>query len=189
MSVKLIKSATHVCVDSPYHPDFPTRAKKLGGKWEPASRRWCFDIRDVDRVAGMCRDIFGTDGESPETLETITVRLTCKGTSASASGIYFAGRSVCYATGRDSGAKLSEGVILLSGRVKSGGSMKNWTTEITAGTVLEIRDIPLAAVKANTDNDWDIVILPEHLDPKIALEAEKVRLLARLAEIETELAN
>lgn len=47
-----------------------------------------------------------------------------------------AGRTIARAWGRDSGAKLGDGVVKLQGRVGSGGSMKNWETVVDADVVL-----------------------------------------------------
>ena len=51
-----------IAVSSPYHPNFPARARTLGGIWDTARRVWVFDAADNDRVRSLCRDIYGTDG-------------------------------------------------------------------------------------------------------------------------------
>jgi DNA repair protein RadC len=51
-----------IAVRSPYHPNFPARARTLGGIWDAAQRVWVFDAADNDRVRSLCREIYGTDG-------------------------------------------------------------------------------------------------------------------------------
>jgi DNA repair protein RadC len=51
-----------IAVSSPYHPNFPARARSLGGVWDAARRVWVFDSADHDRVRSLCCEIYGTDG-------------------------------------------------------------------------------------------------------------------------------
>ncbi len=51
-----------IAVSSPYHPNFPAKARGLGGIWDTARRVWVFDAGDHDRVRSLCREIYGTDG-------------------------------------------------------------------------------------------------------------------------------
>jgi DNA repair protein RadC len=50
-----------IAVSSPYHPDFPLKARSLGGIWDTARRVWLFDAGDHDRVRSLCREIYGGD--------------------------------------------------------------------------------------------------------------------------------
>jgi len=52
-----------ISVSSPYHPDFPLKARSLGGMWDIARRVWVFDASDEDRVRLLCREIYGSDGQ------------------------------------------------------------------------------------------------------------------------------
>jgi len=56
-----------IAVASPYHPNFPLRARSLGGVWDAARRVWIFDAGDQDRVRSLCREIYGTDGKETGT--------------------------------------------------------------------------------------------------------------------------
>lgn len=51
-----------IALSSPYHPNFPPRARSLGGIWDTARRVWIFDAGDHDRVRSLCREIYGSDG-------------------------------------------------------------------------------------------------------------------------------
>jgi hypothetical protein len=52
-------------VTTPYHPDFPARARMLGGTWDGARRVWLFDVGEGERVKTLCREVYGTDGSEP----------------------------------------------------------------------------------------------------------------------------
>src|ERR1700757_2994030 len=56
-----------IAVSSPYHPNFPARARSLGGIWNPARRVWVFDSADHDRVRSLCREIYGTENDEAGT--------------------------------------------------------------------------------------------------------------------------
>lgn len=77
---------------------------------------------------------------------------------------------------------------MLSGKVRSGGSAKNWDTIIEGGTRLRIKDVPRPIAERA---GWTIIApnAPETI-AKIAaidresLTAERGRLVARIAEID-----
>jgi len=56
------------------------------------------------------------------------------------------GRTIACAFGRDSGAKLGDGIIWIYGIKKSGGSVKNWYTEVREAT-FEIQNFPIERTK------------------------------------------
>ena len=65
MPLSIVAQDGRIAVSSPYHPDFPARARMLGGEWDPGRRVWLFDEADSDRVRTLCREIYGTDGSEP----------------------------------------------------------------------------------------------------------------------------
>lgn len=182
--VQVNVEADRVLVKAPYNPDFPSEARLLGGKWR--APLWVFDSRDEERVRELCRLIYGTDGTGCN--ELVTLRVTVTGHWAEQQdGIYLAGRQVARAFGRDSGAKLGPGVVVLSGRFDSGGSVKNWTTECKAGTIFELRDVPRRAAEKEADENGGCtieIIGGEAVIDVEALTHERERLLARIAEID-----
>ena len=152
MSVEIDCSGTRIKVQSPYNPEFVQGAKLLGGKWERPY--WTFDRRDEDRVRDLCVRIYGegaataTGFTAPVARCTLRVILLAAGSSAwsgyaRTTSLVVAGRPVARVFGRDSGCKLSEGVIVDSGSIGSGGSRKNPGIIWDAGTVLIVRDVPL----------------------------------------------
>lgn len=189
--IKIETRDSKVITTTPYDKNFIQAAKSLGGKWQAPN--WVFDRRDEERVREVCREIYGTDGtDGPG----VTLRVTFEPHhSVWRDAIRIAGREVARATSRDSGAKLGEGVVLLSGGFASAGSVKNWGTESKSdGATVLIRDMPIVAAQR---------IIEEHpagvqaaqledeapVSDKDALREERARLLARLAEIDAALAE
>lgn len=184
--VNITRSGNEISVSSPFNPAFVRRAKYLGGKWNAETKVWTFDARDEEDVRALCLDIYGIDG-SP--VKLVDVRVTYNYSECSdRDAIYFCGREIARAWGRDSGAKLGNGVKLVKGKVHSGGSVKNWATIIEKGTVLVIRDVPEPiALRECGKNDLRLVeILPSTPVVDIAaLKVERDKLVARIAEIDS----
>lgn len=176
-------------LDCPYNHNFVQRAHRLAGQWDEGKGRWRFDARDLEKVKKACMEVFGTDGSIPEKLFTLQARAIVE-ISASRKSIFFAGHQIARAWGRDSGARLGDGVILLEGEVRSGGSRVNWDTIIDDGSVIEIKDltpkqVDLAKRSAERYEKWEILSVVEQ--PNIAtanhIEEEERALRKRLKEI------
>lgn len=178
--VSITTTDTQVIVDSPYNTVVPKKARALGGKWE--RNRWAFDRRDEERVRDLCMEYYGSDGR---TSDLCTIRVTFEPHEDQVCGpISLHGRVIAQAYGRDSGAKLGEDIVCLSGGFTSGGSVKNWRTVPKAGTVVLVRDFPRAEA-LTYDADSGVTIEPEAPIVDVAgLQAERERITARLAEID-----
>ena len=201
MCTTITKTETAIAVKAPYSSTFPAKARALGGKWDGAV--WTFDVRDEERVRDLCLAEYGYDGRSAPQLAT--ARLEFQQTySRRCAPCTFLGRTLASASGRDSGARIgSNGVVLVAGRVTSGGSRANWETVIRAGTTLLVRDLPAAtlaawiAEAAAETPDYGtigycatVTIEPEApVVDRAALAEERARLLARVAEIDAALAE
>ncbi|WP_030185976.1 helix-turn-helix domain-containing protein [Streptomyces capuensis] len=175
-------------VSSPYHPDMPPLARGLGGRWNPANRTWAFDQRDEDRIRDMLRGIFGTDGSPVDQADLITVRWDISNYchSKGDNELRLAGRLVASRRSRDTDVRLGENVVLISGGFPgSAGSMQYPALAPRDNTVIEVRDIPRAAV----DLDDEGITLVESTIDTDALRAERTKLLDRLAEIDAALAT
>ena len=159
----------------------------MGGKWEKPC--WVFDPREEGRVREACLEIYGSDG-----IKSDLVSLRCewrKDEFARTASITLEGRPLFTARGRDSGARVEAGVVLLEGVATSDGSVKNWCTVVRAGTVAIVRDVPRAlaescvAASANPNHSWGFEIEPEAPSEQSAvLRTERERLMARLSEID-----
>ncbi len=62
MPLSIVEEDGRIAVTSPYHPNFPARARVLGGTWDAARRVWLFDLSDRERVRTLCSEIYGPDG-------------------------------------------------------------------------------------------------------------------------------
>lgn len=188
--INITTTTESIAVQAPYHATFVARARDLGGKWRAPS--WVFDVRDENRIRELCRECYGTDGL---TADLCTLRIEWKQSSVvDKAGFVAAGRPVARAFGRDSGAKLDDGVVMLAGGFGSGGSVKNWVTTVDEGTVVLVRDFPraeaerLVAEQPASRRVYAIEAEAPVVDRE-ALSAERERLLARLAEIDQLLAG
>lgn len=169
-------------VTTPYNSKYVYGAKKLGGKWKPALKVWAFDSRDDDKVRALLLEVYGSDGTVSGDLVTARFRTDDKWYGYCKS-LSIGGRTIARAYGRDSGAQLGEGVILLKGKIGSGGSVKNWETQMAMNSEFEVKDIPRDHLDVLPMVVELIRIIENGIDIQ-ALQAEKERLLARLNEIE-----
>jgi DNA repair protein RadC len=62
MAVSIAEQGDRIVVGAPYHPNFPARARLLGGDWDAFRHVWIFDAREDERVRSLCREIYGADG-------------------------------------------------------------------------------------------------------------------------------
>ena len=181
MTVKIDTSETKVVLDSPYHPDLPTKAKALGGKFDGRSRNWSFDIRDLDRVRAMALEVYGTDG-TPQ--ETVTVRMRVD--NGASNPLWVCGRKVAQRYTRDRSVYLGDGVVILDGAFQKSGGSRNYPTLSPDGAViLEIRDVPRPLAEA----DSRVEIVGADKIELSALQARREALLAELAEIDARIAS
>lgn len=187
--VKITEENEKILVRSTYHPDLPQKAKNLGGKWN--GKEWVFDSRDVIRVKELYKSIYGSDGSNGSETE-VTVEITVKKKySVGRGGIFLFGRCIATAFGRDSGAKLGNGIIVKSGEgFDSGGSIKNWFTRVYEDTIFEIRDVPRNIINDENAEGWfSYKIVNEIEINRENLLKEKESLLKRIAEIDSLLEN
>lgn len=190
MKIEITENAA--LVYTPYNANFVTRIKTVGGaKWDGTKKAWKVPANTVDEVRSIMREIYGETDE-PEAVEKVNVRLTFNESYwRTCRPITLLGKTVASAFGRDSGAKVGDGVTFVKGAPESGGSAKNWHTEIPEGSIVILHDVPKSLVSA--DN------LPECVSFEIEasrpeaerndLIAERERLLARIAEIDRLLAE
>ena len=93
------------------------------------------------------------------------------------------GKTIASAYGRDSGAKVGSDVAFIYGSPASGGSVKNWTTVVPKDSVVVLYNVPESLLAHELPSGVAMDILEISIN-KEALEAEREKLLARLAEIE-----
>ncbi len=142
--ISLTADSDTISVQSPYHPRFVSRARELAGKWDVGARAWRFPLSQSERVRSLCQEVYGTDGTAP----TVTLRVAVPEQGTRQLQLWAAGRSLARAYGRDSGAKIGEGIVVVSGGFTSGGSRANPELVVKTGTVVEILDCPEPAAEA-----------------------------------------
>lgn len=189
--VKVTASEDKVTVESPYNPEFPSKARALGGKWSGSKRVWTFDVRDEERVRALCKAIYGYDGnENGEDVDLVTVRYTV--TVDDKNPLWIGGRKVASRIGRDSRVSLGEGVIIIEGEfANSAGSRRypelidRYDAERGVEVTLEVRDAP-RSVAENDSLPGELTIVEEKLAASLTVTLEGDR-LAHFREIKAKL--
>ena len=185
-------TATQLRLSAPYNPDFIGPAKtNLGAKWD--GECWCFDIRDKDAALKFIEARYGWQMGMP--LVSVNVKFN-EDRHYGRGPCILLGRVIAAAKDRDCGVTLGNGVRLLNGVATSGGSAKNWTTEIRADSEFVVHDVPMQMaqdyITGNRKSRNVVVTLVEPLVPvvvdKTSLEDERTALMQRLSEIDTQLA-
>jgi DNA repair protein RadC len=59
MPLSIVERDGRIIVSTPYHANFPARARSLGGIWDKGQRVWVFDAADHARVRSLCGEIYG----------------------------------------------------------------------------------------------------------------------------------
>lgn len=158
MSVRIAVNGSRVTLDSPYHPDLPAQAKRLGGRFDGGSRTWTFDSRDEQRVRDLALAIYGSDG-NPVDLVTVRMVISSENAHRGYQARWFAGREIVARRSRDEAVRLGEGVVIVEGAFRpSAGSVKNPALfrDDDPAVIVEVRDVPRSLVP-NDDPDVQIV--------------------------------
>ena len=186
-AIQVTTTTDQISVVSPYNPEFVKISRNLNGKFDRSASAWKFDPLCEAAVRSALYDIYGyVEGD-----ETLTVRLTARtDISELCSGVSVNGTPIVRAYGRDSGAKVVGDTIMLSGKINSGGSMKNWRTVISEGSVFVVKMNRVSFERLQGSSEW---LAEEHSDQatidRQALIDEKARLVDRIAQIDKQLAN
>lgn len=170
-------------VRSPYNTIFVTQAKKFGGKWSDPS--WVFDVREETRIRDLCKMLYGTDGVCSPDIVSVRAILRSPDNDCYRGPITIFGRVVARAFGRDSGARVGDGVVILEGGFNSGGSVKNWRTVVKDKAEIILRDVPRGLAEKEIAKGADWITLEEET-VRIncdELKSEREKLAARISEI------
>ena len=193
--LKIMKENGRIEVYTPYNADFVKAIKQIGGaRFNGGKKCWMVSADYIEDVREIMTRIYG---HSDQTIaETVDVRIEFEDDYQSEynSDIRIGNQTVCYATGRDSGAKVGVNAVLVDGRMTSGGSAKYWRTCVSNGSVFKIKGVTKSVLEREMDADGNWCIDGEKIPAKVtiistdidveALKAEKERLEKRLAEIE-----
>ncbi|MBD5170045.1 MAG: hypothetical protein HDT20_08025 [Oscillibacter sp.] len=171
-------------ISTPYHSEFVRKIKRCANaKWDPEHNVWVVDAKYVPAVRQIMCDVYG-ESDIPES-KRYDVKLTFhKSVYSICDGVFFFGKCVARAYGRDSGARVGEGVCYLAGECESGGSVRNWQSIVNKGSVVMLYDVPTTLVQDAEPVDGVDYEFIERTPDKNALVSEKNSLLARIAEID-----
>lgn len=179
-------------ITSPYNVDFIRRIKLSGGKWSTVSNRWYVPEPALPAVRAMMMEVYGETDEGPASEYATLVIKYLERVSRTCEPVMLAGRVIASAWSRDGGAKVGDNVAFIAGGPTSGGSAKNWTTEVKEGSVVEIYYMPLnkaeELVKSHPSY-IEVSIKGAPVVDKDALKAEREQLVKRIAEIDALLAD
>lgn len=185
-----IKIDGELKVTTPYNADFVAKCRNFRGKWKKEENAWYFDDSIIEHVRKAMIDFFGTTGEKPYNNCILEV---CNFThSAMTAPVILFGRTIAKAFGRDSGARLGDDIVLIDGDIDSGGSAKNWSTNIINAT-FRINNFPepsldLPEVKKAIDEGWVKVIKDDkNKRSEKEIRADIADLLAKVDELQKEL--
>lgn len=137
--MKTIITEEKIFVVTPFDSDLPRRFRNLKGRWESPAWEFKNDPDILKGIQGILLDVFGWDGTGPT--RTVKIRTT-ETHRRRGLPVTLAGFALAEARGRDSGARTGQEVTLLSGRIGSGGSVKNWESVVYADTEFKIEGFP-----------------------------------------------
>lgn len=101
------------------------------GCWNREKNYWEFNKLLIEDIKKLMKKYFGVENGEFESCQLIIKDLT---TYETLKGIIISGFELCRAFWRDSGAVLGDGVVLIDGKIDSGGSKNWWTTKCEDAT-------------------------------------------------------
>jgi len=105
------------------------------------------------------------------TMETIKLRIMAESDNMRRGGVMFMGVEVAFAHRRDSGGFVGKTARMISGRVDSGGSLKNWHCLVEEGSIFEVEvDAEAYHKNKNRIQKWEI---KEIVEFSVTLERAK----------------
>lgn len=135
-----------------YNEFLVNACRNLGGVWDRESKIWVFPAFVEDKVEELDYK-YNTD--------IVTVEITAKeDLFRHNSAIEIAGYTIAEARDRDSGATLGDGVSMISGKIDSGGSLKNWGTSIEKNSVFRLK-MSKNLMDDYRKDEWDLKIISE----------------------------
>jgi len=156
--INVIANGSFVEVHFPYHAEAKTRIKNMGGRWNGTC--WLVKPEMEADARRVLFDVFGTDGAVG--LKKVTLRVRAKKDLVQHheyGPITCCGKVLARAFGRDSGARVGEDVVLIDGNIRSGGSMKNWTVRIDAGSEFKLVNVFPALMDEYDKDAFDVEVV------------------------------
>lgn len=185
--IKIKVEGKKAYVYTPYNKSFTQKIKKIRSAiWNGSA--WKIDADFVPAVREIIKDVYGYDDTDTE-VDTVSLRVTfLQHQEKWHDDIRMFGKTVAAAYGRNTGAKLGKDAALIKGNVYSGGSVKNWTTNIAMDSVILLNNVPREMYEKRKDTyspeEIKIEIAEDNKNSREKLKEEKERLLKRIAEID-----
>lgn len=173
---------------TPFNRQFVDKVKLMGARWNGSARCWTMDADAVEDVRKVMRDVYGRDDGSAGETVTVTLEFAYGYDSDYGEPVTILGRTIATAFGRDSGARVGDGVMFLEGKPTSAGSRKNWYVSIPSGSIVKLLKVPKTLIEAADLPDGVTMAVTDDSIDRAALESEKAKLMARIAEIDALLA-
>lgn len=173
-------------IHTPFNTDFISQIKKIdGARWDGSKKAWRVPVNCVEAVREIMLDIYGESDIEKAPGKHYDVRLTFHRTvSVTRDSVTIYGRCVAGAYNRNSGGHCDPGVCHIQGAPASGGTAKYWTSIVPEDSIVMLIDVPESMIQKEGKYSKVDYEFTEHVDTKDQLEAEKKRLLARIAEID-----
>lgn len=134
---------------APYDEALARKCRGLNGDWTGSAWEFEHDEDVLAAVKNAVEETFSFDPDAPR----VTARIEFKEDFYQAKAPYTVGGYILsQARSRDSGANVGPGVLLLEGKIGSGGSMKHWSSEVRAGSVFKINNFPKGAKVEDAEN-------------------------------------
>ena len=186
MNIKVDVQEDKVVISAPYDKEFTESMHHFNGKWNSAEKTWTVDIDQLDEVREVLLNVYGVNDLTNDLVDVwVTIPEGHYVGGAQAPAKMF-GKVIATAWGRDSGAKWGPDIVNKNSKCSSGGSTKNWITDVSSGT-FKIKNVSKSRIEQEKDDYLEegfvFDIIEKGID-KEALREEKERLLLRLAEID-----
>jgi hypothetical protein len=176
----------------PCNKEFISEIKNIGSaKWNSDEKCWTVPEEYIDNVREMMMHIYGYSDISKNETVKVTVKFL-EGVAETKDSVKIFGKDVSKATSRDSGARVGENVVLVSGKIESGGSRVYWESQVEEGTIFSLSKVNKNVFdkeKNNPPYKIEILDVKDEVERKSELIAEKEKLLSRISEIDKILEN
>ncbi len=185
-NVELKKESGIIKVRSPYEKAFISEVKMIGGKWDASEKTWDVPEENEEMLRALLLRCYGYAGEDSE---MITVEYSpCDFPSMKQDPTTrIGGIKVLERRSRDGEVSFFNDTIVVSGGFYgSGGSVRYPAVNPKDGTICRSK-ITRAAYDGFGEITKARLTIVKEASKKERLEAEKAKLIARLAEIEKEL--
>ena len=164
-------------IKSPYNKDFISRAKSIQGKWD--SPFWIFPEDNISELKDLLIDIYGNCGNLDDTpIPTVTIDVDLDkyeyNTEIKIGSLVAVSRRT-----RDSNVTYADNVILVKGSfTETGGSRNNPHVAHNPGTVIRIKNLPVAIFEKVKDLNG-VTLVTDKIDIE-SLVKERDELLERI---------